>query len=63
MSQLDDSPSGLLVHFGDALDLRAEGLDEDSLAYQLVVAVITVAYAAADTADAVERQGEKNESA
>lgn len=63
MSQLEDSPSGLLQHFGDALSLRMEGLDEDSLAHQLVLAVVTIAYAAGDTAHALERQGERNESA
>jgi hypothetical protein len=63
MSQLEDSPAGLLRNFEDNLIEEMEDLEGDDIARQLLLVIVAVVHAAASTAEAVERQGEKNESA
>lgn len=64
MSQLEDSPAGLLDCFRENI---LEGMDQleedDDLARQLIIAVLHIVSAASETARMVEQQGERNESA
>jgi len=68
MSQRDNeidcsSPAGLLRTFEDNLIEEMGDLEDSDVARQIVLAVVTIVHAAAATAEQVERQEEKNESA
>jgi hypothetical protein len=63
MSQLEDSPAELLQRFSNNLVGEMGELEEDDLARQLVLAVVTIVDAAAMTAAQMEQEEQRNESA